>query len=257
VASLDEIADLPRKAIGLDMGGAFDLAAVVFIGADHDGIIHVQQHSWVSRSGFETFRSKAPLQQFIDRGELTIEGEDAVSSELIASELMDYANAIGVTELAVDPSMLTVIGPMLEADGIELREARQGTISMTPAMHFAEERISAGELRIGDDALLKWAMGNTGVVSNSTGRRPCKIGNDSNVNPKKIEPISAMLTGLQLINEQRFGEGSAYVKRDAVDYICPYTDPINAIAVIEGGTAVALSILSDPVDPTTGAWVVA
>jgi phage terminase large subunit-like protein len=178
-----------------------------------------------------------------------------VSSELIATEIMDYASAIGVTELAVDPSMLTVIGPMLESGGIELREARQGTISMTPAMHFAEERISAGELRIGDDALMRWALGNTGVASNSTGRRPCKIGNDSSVNPKKIDPISAMLSGLQLINEQRFGEGSAYVqKRDPIDYICPWTDPINAIAIMEGGTAVALSFQDDPIDERTGAW---
>lgn len=76
------------------------------------------------------------------------------------------------------------------------------------------------------------------------------------MNHRKIDPISAMLTGLQLINEQRFGEGSSYVKRDAVEYICPYTDPINANAVLEGYTAMSLTILEeDREDMETKAWL--
>jgi phage terminase large subunit-like protein len=247
---------MPIRALGLDMGGSFDMAAISVIGVEEDGTAHVRQHSWLSRSGFDTFASKVPLQSFVDRGELTVEGADAVSSELIASEIADIANAIDVQEVAVDPAYLTVIGPMLESYGLELREARQGTMSMSSVMHAAEERISEGKLCVGDDSLMVWALGNTGIVSNSTGRRPCKIGNDSSVNPNKIDAVSAMLTGWQLVNEQQFAEGSAYGARPGqVDTICPWIDPVSAIAIQQGG--IPMPILYFPTDTETGAWLLA
>ena len=250
---LDEMRDASIRAIGLDMGGSWDLASISIV-ADDGSRVMVKQISWLCRTAFERFKTKVPLQEFVDRGELIVDGSEAVSSEMIASELISLCAELELDQVAVDPAMLGLIAPTLESAGIELRAARQGMMSMSPAIHLAEELISAGNLLIGDDHLMCWALGNTAMASASIGRRPVKIGDDQSVNPRKIDPVSAMLTALQLVMEQRFGEGSAYVS-DAhqPELVCPWTDPISARAVNEGGVPV-VPMSDDPIDPNTGAW---
>lgn len=206
----------------------------------------------VCRTAFERFKPKVTLQESVDRGELIIDGSEAVSLEMIASELISLCAELELDQVAVDPAMMGLIAPTLEAAGIELRAARQGMMSMSPAIHLAEELISAGNLLIGDDHLMRWALGNTAMASASIGRRPVKIGDDQSVNPRKIDPVSAMLTALQLVMEQRFGENSAYVSdANQPDLVCPWTDPISARAVLEGGVPVmpVMPMADDPISP--------
>ena len=111
--TLDDIADCGLKAIGLDMGGARDLASIAILGVTDEGQLIARQMSWLSRAGFELIRGRAPLQEFVRRGELTITGDDAVPSEEVASDLIDIAARLGIHEVAVDPAMTALIAPAL------------------------------------------------------------------------------------------------------------------------------------------------
>ena len=110
------------------------------------------------------------------------------------------------------------------------------------------------ENKRGDDALFEWCLNNTGVVSNSTGRKPCKIGNDSSSNPNKVDATSALLTSLQLLQEAR-GNSMVSASKDNLIMINPFTDPMDWVAVIQGGTAAFSMMFTSAVEPNTGAII--
>jgi hypothetical protein len=92
------------------------------------------------------------------------------------------------------------------------------------------------------------------VVSNSTGRKPCKIGNDSSSNPNKVDATSALLTSLQLLQEAR-GNSMVSATKDNLIMINPFTDPMDWVAVSQGGTAAFSMMFTEAVEPNTGAII--
>jgi phage terminase large subunit-like protein len=239
---------------GLDLGGAWDFATFCITGQMPDGSVITRQQSYLCNSGYQRDRNKVPLDDFIERGELHIQGDDAVPTEDLVGELLDWCNSAGVSELAIDPAMSTIVAPALEAGGLEVIYARQGTMSMSAPMHLVETLINDGKLAIGDDALFQWCLNNTGVVSNSTGRKPCKIGNDSSSNPNKVDATSALLTSLQLLQEAR-GNSMVSATKENFIMINPYTDPMDWVAVSQGGTAAFAMMFTEAVEPNTGAII--
>ena len=99
---------------------------------------------------------------------------------------------------------------------------------MAAPMTLLEELISEDRFRIGSDKLFKWCLGNTAQMSNTMGRKPVKIGVDNSANPRKIDVTSALLSALQLVQEARV---SAPDEDDGC-WVCPYTDPVNASAML-------------------------
>jgi hypothetical protein len=121
-------------------------------------------------------------------------------------------------------------------------------------MHLTETLINDGKLHIGDDELFEWCLGNTGVVSNSTGRKPCKIGNDSSSNPNKVDATSALLTSLQLLQEAR-GNSMTTASKDNLISINPYTEAMDWVAVSQGGEPMGSPMYMPAVEPNTGAII--
>ena len=64
-----------------------------------------RQQSYLCNTGYQRDRNKVPLDDFIERGELHIVGDDAVPTEDLVGELLDWCNSAGVSELAIDPAM--------------------------------------------------------------------------------------------------------------------------------------------------------
>jgi phage terminase large subunit-like protein len=250
----DDFGQCLYTCAGLDLGGAWDFATFCITGQMPDGSVITRQQSYLCNTGYQRDRNKVPLDDFIERGELHIVGDDAVPTEDLVGELLDWCNSAGVNELAIDPAMSTIVAPALEAGGLEVIYARQGTMSMSAPMHLTETLINDGKLHIGDDELFEWCLGNTGVVSNSTGRKPCKIGNDSSSNPNKVDATSALLTSLQLLQEAR-GNSMTTASKDNLISINPYTEAMDWVAVSQGGEPMGSPMYMPAVEPNTGAII--
>ena len=82
---------------------------------------------------------------------------------------------------------------------------------------------------------MKWSLHNTGQFSNSSGRRPIKRGRDDTSNTKKMDPVAALLTALQLALDAEANEGKFGNVAQRVD---PWEDPVDALAVQQGGSPV-------------------
>lgn len=248
------LASASNLAIGLDYGGGFDLASLVVVGDDGFGGMTAIQRSWICRAGFDRIASSAPeVKAMVNRGELTISGDEAVTAETVIAEVADLASYFGVTEIALDPAMSQHLAPGLTEAGLAIVEARQGTTTMAAPMQLLEEQIAQGLFSIGDDQLFLWCLGNTAQQTNNMGRKPIKIGNDSSDNPRKIDATSALLSALQLIQEARIVGDSA---TDDRIWICPWTDPVNAQAVLDGGSYMSGFGLPDKIHPVTKGKIV-
>ena len=250
---LEDMRDAAIRAIGIDYGGSWDLASICVV-ADDDGDLSCLQRSFISQAGIERIRKKCPeVAAMVERGEITVEGEEAITTESFAAEVVDLAAYFDLTEVAIDPAMTQVLAPILTEAGLELVEARQGAMSMLAPVTLAEEAISNGRLSIDDDKCFAWALGNTGLQTSQMGAKPIKMGDDNSANPRKIDPVSAMLSAMQLIMEER--NGAAGGDAAGVTWVCAYTDPVNAAALLDGGEYFA-GMAGDRKDPDTGGWIV-
>jgi phage terminase large subunit-like protein len=253
--TLERLTACDRCVIGLDHGGSYDLASVVVLGDNGEEVLALQR-SWISAAGFERIAAAVPeIRDMRDRGELTVTGGEAVPADVIVDDVADIAHLLGISEVGLDPAMSQLLAGGLRAHGLALVEARQGAVSMSPVMSWLEEALSEGALDIGTDNLLAWAMGNVAQASSTIGRRPVKAGDDESTNPRKIDPISAMLSAAQLLLEARNAEVSG--AGDGIEWIDPYSDPVNAAAVLEGGAAIDLRYgAAPPMHPLTRGWII-
>ena len=62
--------------------------------------------SYLSREYYERFHTKVPLDEFIGRGELQIAGESTVPPDIVVADIIDIAEALGISEIAADPAMI-------------------------------------------------------------------------------------------------------------------------------------------------------
>ena len=237
------------------------MCSFTLLGVMPDDTVISRQLSFLCNAAYQRFKDKVPLDNFIERGELQIAGDEAVPDEHYIAELLDWCDAADIGEIAIDPAMSPLVVPQLEAGGLEVVLARQGTLSMSAPMSYIEGLLDAGNLAIGDDALFEWCLNNTGQLSNSTGRKPCKLGNDSSSNPNKVDATSALLSGAQLVLEARQnGMTSATGDTEVTEWVCPYSAPMDYSSVDDGGTPIGgmLDMFGEgpKVDPTTGAWKV-
>ena len=231
----DDLKDCPLRVLGLDIGGGYDLESIVLVGIDDGGRMLVKQWSFVSADGASRLRQAGePVDDFIRRGELTVIGESSVPIDMIAAEVADIAHVYDLDAVIADITMTSIIVAALEDTGLEILAGRQGSMSMAPVMFWAENVAGDGKILIGDDTLLKWTFGNTAQLANSTGRRPVKRGRDDTSNTRKIDPISAYLTALQLALDQEANTGKYDTDAETLN---PWEDPVDALAVLEGGVA--------------------
>jgi phage terminase large subunit-like protein len=228
----EELMDCPLRVMGLDIGGGYDLESIALVGIEDGGRMLVKQWSFISNDGLERLRAAGePVDEFLRKGELSVAGNSAVPIELVASEIADIADHFSVERVICDMTMTAIAAAALESTGLEILAGRQGTISMSPVMFWAENLANDKNIYIGQDSLMKWAIHNTGQFSNSSGRRPIKRGRDDTSNSKKMDPVAAWLTGLQLALDQ---EANAGKFEENVERVNPWEDVIDALAVKEG-----------------------
>jgi phage terminase large subunit-like protein len=250
--TLETLAECERVVVALDYGGGWDLATAVILGDQGDGQVIALQRSWVCSAGLERIVAAVPeVREMVRRDELTVSGAEAVTAKVVIDDVVDICRHLGLEEVGMDPAMSQLVTAGFASAGISLVECRQGAISMSPAMSWLEEALSEKKLDIGDDRLFEWAMGNVSQVSSSIGRRPVKSSDDSSSNPRKIDPVSALLSAAQLLLENRNAEASG--QGDGIEWIDPYLDPVNAQAITEGGVAFDLMVTLKP--SSTGGWV--
>lgn len=246
----EEFLDADIKVIGVDLGGTFDLACVTVLAYDGERLM-AKQISWICEEGFQRLKVGASVEQFVERGELVVSGDSAVNFDHIVGEIIDLAEHYETNRIALDPAMTQLVTPQLEAAGMECIGCRQGSISMAPAIAFIENLVSDDNFLINDE-LARWCLENTGLHTTSTGAIPRKMGSDSSANPMKIDFTSAMLTGTQLLLDERAGTlNEDYRGFEVID---PWTAPNDATAWQQGYDV--MGIFWPRTDLTTGAYIV-
>lgn len=226
----DDLFDCEIRVAGLDYGGAYDMCSLVILGFDGDRML-VRQVSWISNDGYQRLRSATPVDQFVESGQLIINGDSACNPDSIAQEVIEQVQYYGCDALGIDPAMNQLITPQIEAGGVEVIGCRQGSISMSAPMNLIETLVSENQLLAADD-LTVWCLHNTGCTRTTTGSIPRKIGNDSSTNVMKIDVSSALLTATQILLDERAGTTNAEYR--GYELIDPWTNPVDAMGWLEG-----------------------
>lgn len=201
--TLDEMtAQCSRIAIGVDMGGAGDLTALVVLGETKGGSWLVWCRGWLTGHGWsENVMNHSRFQDFEDAGDLkTIEaGEDASDIVDICIDLRATGKLAGI---GVDPAAAADLGDALEAAGFEMERDLHGigqtAFRLAPAVRTLERRAEQGRLSFIDQGLMAWALGN--VVVTKKGNAPCI---DKQTALDRIDPVAALLDAATIMISQK------------------------------------------------------
>ena len=219
---LDDLAGADAICAGVDLGGSEDISAVTLLARFGDNY-KAFSLGWLSSGAYARHRHRAPLDKFKAAGVLTIVDGDIVSPSLISSEVADLCAQLGCSDVAIDPALATTVVAELEASGITTHFAKQGSMSMSAPILTLQSIAHHGKIVWPDDGLLSWACGNAVLLSNTVGFRIAKQ-SESGQDPRKIDPISALLNALQW--HIAFGDGlSGAGGSDVRDVVDPWVSP--------------------------------
>lgn len=234
---LEDLAGADAVCLGIDLGGSEDISAITALARFGD-TYRAFSLGWLGSGAYARHRHKAPLDKFRAAGVLVIVDGDLVTPGLIASEAIDIAATLGCSDVAIDPAMATTVTQMLEEAGVTVHFAKQGSMSMSAPILTLQALAHEGKLQWPDDGLLTWATNNAVLLSNTVGFRIAKP-SESGQDPRKIDPLAALLNALQwhiAIGDTLAGSPVAG-KDNGSDAVDPWLEPEIAANIRFRGTA--------------------
>lgn len=232
--TMDDLRDCHSLAISLDIGGGHDVESIVITGLRGDEML-VKQLGFVSKDGAEAIRAGGePIDELIRLGQIVVSGETGVPIETVVAELVDIANFLDLQTVIVDITATSFLISPLEKAGLEVIGGRQGTMSMTPAIRYVEDFIARNKVDFGDGAAMAWFARNVAMQSSTMGRKPIKVGSDDTRNPRKIDGVSAWLTGVQLLLDGESGLDKLTGDDKSGTPVDPWRYPQDAVDVSDG-----------------------
>ena len=168
--------DLCREFyIGLDLSARNDLTALVLIGRDEDGGVHVRPEFFAPMIGVEdrAERDREPYDVWGREGLITLTPGSSVDYRYVAERLCEICDDLPVTAISFDRWRMDVLKRELSAIGTELPlvEFGQGFKDMTPALESLESLLLAGMVRHGSHPVLDMCAENAVAVMDPAGNR--------------------------------------------------------------------------------------
>lgn len=161
--------------IGLDLSARNDLTALVLIGRDEDGDVHVRPEFFAPMVGVEdrSERDREPYDVWGRDGSITLTPGSSVDYRYVAERLCEMCDDLNVVAVSFDRWRMDVLKRELSAIGVELPlvEFGQGFKDMTPALESLEALLLAGKVRHGSHPVLDMCAENAVAVMDHAGNR--------------------------------------------------------------------------------------
>ena len=161
--------------IGLDLSARNDLTALVLIGRDEDGDVHVKPEFFAPMVGVDdrSERDREPYDVWGREGYITLTPGSSVDYGYVAHKLAELCDDLPVKAISFDRWRMDVLKRELSAIGAELplQEFGQGFKDMTPALESLEALLLAGKIRHGSHPVLDMCAENAVAVMDPAGNR--------------------------------------------------------------------------------------
>jgi phage terminase large subunit-like protein len=161
--------------IGLDLSSRNDLTALVLIGRDDDGYVHVKAEFFAPMEGVldRSEKDREPYDVWARDGLITLTPGASVDYRYVAERLSELCNEFPVKLVAFDRWRIDVLKAELSRMGIELPLAPfgQGFKDCSPAVESLEALLLSGKIRHGSNAVLDMCAENTVVLTDSAANR--------------------------------------------------------------------------------------
>jgi phage terminase large subunit-like protein len=218
VVELEAFRDCDRVVLGLDLGGREDACSLAIVG-ESGGQFMIRTINWLSRTAYDKWRGQAPLHDFERDGSLIIVDGDDVPHDLVFGEVAGLAGELGITQIAIDPAMSTILVPRFEELGLDVALVRPGALSFTPLMAHWESLIAGDRVTLSaDDGFARFCFGNAATEYRGQARMIAKP-----ANAMKIDAAIATLIATALF----LAEPVMASKGDTVE-VNPWLNPLSA-----------------------------
>lgn len=161
--------------IGLDLSARVDLTALVIVGRDEDGTLHVRPEFFAPQDGVKerAERDREPYDVWGKDGLITLTPGSSVDYRFVAERLAELCDELPVKQIAFDRWRMDVLKREISSLGVELPmvDFGQGYRSMTPALESLEAMLLAGKVRHGANPVLDMCAENAVVDMDPTGNR--------------------------------------------------------------------------------------
>ncbi|MES9985630.1 MAG: terminase TerL endonuclease subunit [Candidatus Thiodiazotropha sp. 6PLUC6] len=166
LATDNELKRLPCY-FGLDLSSKLDITALVALWPDEDRRYHIRHHFWLPESVVDTDKSgkahhiQTLYQAWADAGYLTLTPGQIIDYTLIREQIVTWARAYDVREIAYDPWGATQLATQLQdEDRLTLVEVHQSVKNFSEAMKEVEAVIIDGRLHHDHSEAMSWMMSN-------------------------------------------------------------------------------------------------
>jgi phage terminase large subunit-like protein len=190
-----------------------DLTALTLVARDAAGVIHVKQYAWTpADTMLARGRSdRVPYDVWVAADILEPLPGKAIDFGLLAARLAEIASEFGPIAIGYDRWKIAELKRELERIGADLPlvEVGQGFKDMSGAVDALERNALQGNLRHGNNPLLKWCVSNLAIARDEAGnRKPAK-----NKSWGKIDAAVSLMIALRVMGSEQdasAGEGDLF-----------------------------------------------
>ena len=163
---MEELRNEPCYA-GLDLSTVNDITALV-LKFPRTG--DVRCWFWIPEDNMiaREHRDRVPFSSWVRDGYLEATPGNVIDYEYIKERLRKISEEFrGLKKIGYDPYMATQISIQLKNEGFPVEPVRQGWITLSPALKELEREYLSGELKHGNNPILRWMAANVVVKKDS------------------------------------------------------------------------------------------
>ncbi|ENQ3106035.1 terminase large subunit [Bacillus cereus] len=170
--TLREIPDLQHQIAvgGLDYASIKDFASVGLLFKCKENYIW-KTHSFVRKGFLDKVKLKAPIQEWAEKGLLTIVDEPVINISHIVNWFVKMREIYGVNTIVADTFRLDLVKTALEAEGFTLLYIRNPKAIHSLLAPRVETLFANGQIIFGDNPLMRWYTNNVYVHIKKDGNK--------------------------------------------------------------------------------------
>ncbi len=196
---------------GLDLSTVNDLTAFVAVQA-RGAEVHTWLHFWCPRDGAEERerREGAPYLTWERQGYMTLTDGKTIDYAFVRKEIVKFSKEHSLVDVGFDPYNAThLAGELLEQNGIQMVQFRQGFLSMNEPSKELLRLVLDGSLRHGGNPVLSWMAAHCAAKIDPAGN----IKPDKAASADRIDGIVALIMAIGRMMASANKGLSVYSKR--------------------------------------------
>lgn len=199
---------------GLDLASVSDLAALVLVFVDPDGVTWLLPRFWIPEEGARkrAERDKVPYDVWIRQGHIKATSGNVTDYDVIRNDINEFGKQFNIAELGYDRWNASQLVTQLAGDGFTMVPVGQGFASLTAPSKALEKLILAGKVRHGGHPVMRWCASNVAAETDAA----------DNVKPsrkkstEKIDGIVATVIALSRAIVHQDAHESVYSSRGLI-----------------------------------------